>query len=229
MVEAAPVGHTAGAAVPAGWTMEEVIAYGGIVDPTSGDRRVSHRIQAQPDADDLQLGRAMRAAKLRDIEATTGMSVNTSCSILHFSEHDIIDKAGNLGISLGSNEKEIAKSVNDLLDLEAERTLEMIRNIAAVKPMNNDEISNLGITALERLCDDLIPPSEPEDVVEDTSSEVYEAPLQPVGTEPASSGPLDAKEMHDKPKRSWKRKVYPASAVRRSARVKFKKKFHDDK
>ena len=48
-------------------TLEEVIAFGGIQDPASGDRCDSHRIQDQPDADDLQLGRARRVAKLRDI------------------------------------------------------------------------------------------------------------------------------------------------------------------
>ena len=73
-----------------------------------------------------------------------------------FSEHEIINDADNLGISLGSNGKEIAKSVNDLLDLEANRAMEMIRNIAAVKPMNDAEINNLGVTALQSLCEDLI-------------------------------------------------------------------------
>ena len=34
--------------------------------------------------------------------------------------------------------------------------------------------------------------------------------------------------VEEKPKRPWKRKIYPTSAVRRSARVKLKKKFHDD-
>ena len=53
---------------------------------------------------------------LRDVEATTSMSFDKSRSIMHFTEHEIIDKANDLGISLGSNEKEVAKSVNDLLD-----------------------------------------------------------------------------------------------------------------
>ena len=54
------------------------------------------------------------------------MPVNTSCSILHFSEHEIIDKASNLGISLGSNDKETAKSINDLLDLEMDIAVDLI-------------------------------------------------------------------------------------------------------
>ena len=85
---------------------------------------------------------------LRDVEATTGMSFDKSCSIMHFTEHEIIDKANDLGITLGSNEKEVAKSVNDLLDLEAERASEIIRNLASVKPMSDDDVNNLGIVAL---------------------------------------------------------------------------------
>ena len=69
------------------------------------------------------------------------MSVNTSCSILHFSEHEITSDATNLGVSLGSNGKEIAKSVNELLDLEAERASEIIRNIVAMRPVNEAYIT----------------------------------------------------------------------------------------
>ena len=68
----------------------------------------------------------MRAAKLRDVEATTCMSVHKSSPILHFSEHDILYKANNIGVSLGSNTKQVAKSINDLLDLEAERASDII-------------------------------------------------------------------------------------------------------
>ena len=56
-------------------------------------------------------------------------------SILHFLNDEIVENANQLGVSLGSNDTEISNSVNDLLDLEAERALEMIRNIATVKPM----------------------------------------------------------------------------------------------
>lgn len=61
-----------------GPSVGETIAFGGIPEHMSGDRQVSQRSQFQPDADDLQLGCAMRAAKLRDIETTIGMSMNTS-------------------------------------------------------------------------------------------------------------------------------------------------------
>ena len=72
------------------------------------------------------------------------MSVNTSNSILYFSNSDIINNANQLGVSLGSNDSEISNSVNDLLDLEAERALETIRNLEAVKLMNDAEINARG-------------------------------------------------------------------------------------
>ena len=80
------------------------------------------------------------------------MSFNKSCSLLHFSKNEIIDKAHNLGVSLRSNEKEIAKSVNDLLDLEVERASKIIRNTVAIKPMSDADMKNLGISSLESFC-----------------------------------------------------------------------------
>ena len=38
----------------------------------------------------------------------------------------------------------------------------------------------------------------------------------------------DRVEEQNKPKRKWNRKIYPASAVRRSARIRTTKKFHDE-
>ena len=43
-------GHMAGGHRSGGVTMEDVIDFGGIPDPASGDRRFSHWIQSQPDA-----------------------------------------------------------------------------------------------------------------------------------------------------------------------------------
>jgi hypothetical protein len=78
------LGGTAGGLTPNRATREEVIAFGGIPDPVSEGRRMSCRLQDHPEVDDMQKRCAMRTAKLRDIEVTTGMSVNTSNSILHF-------------------------------------------------------------------------------------------------------------------------------------------------
>ena len=64
-------------------------------------------------------------------------------------------------------------------------------------------------------------PSTLEDEEEDVTLE--DAVARP--TEPSYE---DRMEDHSKPKRKWKRKVYPASAVRRSARIRTAKKFHDE-
>ena len=85
------------------------------------------------------------------------MSVNISNSIMHFTNDEIVQNANQLGVSLGNNDLEISKSVNDMLDLEAERALELIRNMAAVRPMNESEIDALGVRVLDGLCADLDP------------------------------------------------------------------------
>ena len=106
---------------------------------------------------------------------------------MHFSKHEIIDKANNLGITLGSNEKEVAKSVNDLLDLEAERASEIIRNLASLKPMNEDDMNNLGIVALENICNNLLPSEEAKD---EEGSEMLDT-VEPLVTEGNVSCPID--------------------------------------
>ena len=181
---------------------------------------MSSRLQDLPEVDDMQQRCAMRAAKLRDVEVTTGMSVNLSNSILHFSKDEIINNTNQVGVSLGNNNSEISNSVNDLLDLEAERALETIRNLAAVRPMNDAEIDALGVRVLDNFCADLVPPSAESDEEEPCVDDVVFA--QP------EHGYEDRVAGNNIPKRKWKRKVYPASAVRRSARIRTAKKFHDD-
>ena len=147
---------------------------------------------------------------LRDVEATTDMSFDRSCSIMHFSEHEIIDKANNLGITLGSNEKEVPKSVNDLLDLEAERAFEIIRNLTSLKPMNEDDMNNLGIVALENICNNLLPSEEAKD---EEGSEMLDT-VEPLVTEVTVLCPIEhtvSVGAGEKPKRSWKQKIYPTN------------------
>ena len=148
------------------------------------------------------------------------MSVNLSNSIMHFSTDEIIHNANQVGVSLGNTNSEISNSVNDLLDLEAERALETIRNLAAVRPMIDAELNALGVRVLDTLCADLAPScNEPDEEETNVEVEVLQPPLP---------GYEDRMVDNDKPKRKWKRKVYPASAVRRSARIRTAKKFHDE-
>uniref|UniRef100_A0A8R7PQB1 Uncharacterized protein n=1 Tax=Triticum urartu TaxID=4572 RepID=A0A8R7PQB1_TRIUA len=71
-VQLSSVGGRAGGLTPNRATREEVIAFGGIPDPISEGRRISSRLQEHPNVDDMQLWCALRAAKLHDIEVTTG-------------------------------------------------------------------------------------------------------------------------------------------------------------
>lgn len=56
-----------------------------------------------------------------------------------------MDRADRLGVLLGANSREIATSINELLDLEADRAMDMLINIAAVKPKEENEINALGV------------------------------------------------------------------------------------
>ena len=94
--------------------------------------------------------------------------------------------------------------------------------------MNETDINNLGVNALQSFYEDLVPTEGLEAEEEHVVSEGYMAPLQPDVIANTDTGPQNAEVMKDKPKRTWKRNVYPTSAVRRSARVTQKKKFHDE-
>lgn len=107
-----------------------------------------------------------------------------------------------------------------MLDLEAERALEMIPNLVAVKPMNDSNIDALGVRALDNLCADLAQPS-PEPEEEDERVDIVDLHTSATGCE-------DQLESFNAPTRKWKRKIYPDSAVRRSARIRTAKKFHDE-
>ena len=52
-----------------------------------------------------------------------------------------------IGVSLGTNRWEIVRFVNDLLDLEADRAMQMLRNIAVVKPIKETNVNTLGVRA----------------------------------------------------------------------------------
>ncbi|KAI4995148.1 hypothetical protein ZWY2020_035051 [Hordeum vulgare] len=97
-------------------TNDDVISFGGIPDPTSCDRRFSQRIQEKPDADEMLIGHDMRAAKLRDAEKTSGLSIDQTASILKLSESEILNNASDIRVSMGTTSKTIAKSINDILD-----------------------------------------------------------------------------------------------------------------
>ena len=82
------------------------------------------------------------------------------------------------------------------------------------------KIDALGVTVLNNLCADLAPSNQ--------ESEGDDAPLDDVDVGSIQPGYEDRVTEPTKPKRKWKRKIYPDSAVRRSARIRTTKKFHDE-
>ena len=87
--------------------------------------------------------------------------------------------------------------------------------------MNDAEIDALGVRVLDSFCADLAPStleSEEEDVI-----------LEDAVARPTEPGYEDRMEDPSRPKRTWKRKIYPTSAVRRSARIRTTKKIHDER
>ena len=64
-------------------------------------------------------------------------------------------------------------------------------------------------------------PSNQESEDDDVPSDVPPVSSGQPGYEDRATEP-------SKPKRKWKRKIYPDSAVRRSARIQTTKKFHDE-
>ena len=69
---------------------------------------------------------------------------------------------------------------------------------------------------LDNLCADLAPST--------LESEEEDANLEDAIGRPTEPGYEDRMEDQSKPKRKWKRKIYPVSAIRRSARIQTTKK-----
>ena len=89
--------------------------------------------------------------------------------------------------------------------------------------MNNEDMKQLGISAHENLCNDLMPISEAKGELEGSDTEDSVEPSPADGILPSLHNNIYTLGAGDKPKRSCKRKVYPTLAVWRSARVTLKR------
>jgi hypothetical protein len=107
--------------------------------------------------------------------------------------------------------------------------MEMIRNLAAVKPLNDSEIDALGVRVLDSFCEDLAPSPAQSDEDESFVSLGVSTPVAPEACRLTELGCMDRIYEQHKPKRKWNQKIYPASAVRKSARIWTIKKFYDEK
>jgi hypothetical protein len=97
--------------------MEEVIAFGGIPNASSGVRS-STRLGCQIDRDLPWMEKAMKRAQMRDVPLNTGNPSIPKYSIVNIPESDIIHRAECLGVSLGKMETEVVKSIKGIKMLE---------------------------------------------------------------------------------------------------------------
>ena len=108
------------------YSMEEVIAFGGISEPEQKEGRSSARLRANKDADATILERAQRRASERD-SFLSGTKSITKFSIASIPKDTVIARASKLGVSLGSSSSQVDASISRINDIDLDRTLIMLK------------------------------------------------------------------------------------------------------
>jgi hypothetical protein len=130
---------------------KEVIAFGGISQKLSSPVRSSKRVKMQKNGDATQMERAMMMAEQRFHAISPGTKSKLSFSAL--SNIDIGARASKIGVSLGSNESEIAISISSLKQTEEDRRITYLKNNLN-KCIEENSDCNILATA-NSLCTDL--------------------------------------------------------------------------
>jgi hypothetical protein len=105
------------------YTHEQIVAFGEICEDTARGVRSTGRLHVQPNADGIQLEKAMMMVKKLDEPHVIGMSKSQPSSLLSFSDEHIIDNAMALGVSLGNTFSEYLSSARLIKDFESQNTL----------------------------------------------------------------------------------------------------------
>lgn len=184
-------------------TMEEVIAFGGIPQPSLGVRS-SIRIGGQPGGDMLQMEKAMRIAQSKDASSCVGKSLSPKFSITNMSDDEIMHKAERLGISLGKSEGEVVKSIKGIKLLEEDRILTILQKNIDEYINKEDDPTTLVMSKVSTLCNDLAEDDCIPLVLDDHLEH-----LDPVIKE----------------KMTRVRKIYDTTNIRKSTRTRIKRQF----
>lgn len=83
----------------------------------AGDHRQSERLKNHNSGDEDIVQKAKRRVQIRNLEFEPSKS-NNNMSFLSFSDEQIIDKVASIGISLGTDDVEIASSINNIKNIE---------------------------------------------------------------------------------------------------------------
>jgi hypothetical protein len=116
-----------------------VIAFGGISEKFSSPVRSSERVRLQHNGDTTQLERAMQMAEKRYHTNTLGTKSKLSFSA--FSDHEIGGRASKLGVSLGSNDSDVAHSILSLKQTEEDHRITYLKNNLNESLNENSECS----------------------------------------------------------------------------------------
>jgi hypothetical protein len=182
---------------------EEVIAFGGIPQPTAGVRS-STRLGGQPDADMPQLEKAMKNAQSRDESFTTGQLAIPMYSIVNIPDSEIVKRANRIGVSLGTSAGEVDKSIKQIKMVEEDRILTILKKKETENENKEEGLETLVLSKVSTLCEDLIGDDETSLDFEDH---------------------LDHIKPVVKVKKTRQRKVYDTNNIRKSTRKRIKKQF----
>jgi hypothetical protein len=155
---------------------EDIVAFGGIQDPTVMAPRSSDRVRAQPNADATQLERAVLLANKKnalDMSDTKSKS-KSMLSILSLSDDEIISRASKLGVSLGSSDTDRKKSANIIKKLESDRRVILLSN--NLNQNTERDKTSAVMTRASLLCEDLV------DEMEEPAWECLDRSLIGLGT-----------------------------------------------
>ena len=188
-----PTGAAYSGGLDDGAARRKVVEFGGIQDGAVLGVRSIRCIRAQPNADVTQMERATALAQRRDL--TEGTNLNPLCTILSFSDDQIIARAAKLGVTLGTSQFEKIKSAKAIKDNELDRTVHLLQK-------------NIGSTGLEDPQNLILnrAASLSEDLVEDEFARDLEDQLDPIVP-------------FERTKKSRPRKYYSTSTRRQSVRI----------
>jgi hypothetical protein len=107
---------------------EDLIAYGGILDPVLSSPRSSDCLRAQPNVDLPQMERAMSLDQRKDESVGILHKSKSKLSFVSFSDNKIVEKVGRLGVSLGDSLDKVPTSVKVIKNLEIECKVTFLKN-----------------------------------------------------------------------------------------------------
>jgi hypothetical protein len=137
-------------------SMTEVISFGGITPNSMKGIRSSARLSAQPNADVSQMERAMMLASKRDDVQAQGTQKSTIPSFSAFTDEQIIDKATAIGVSMGVNLDDRLHAARLIKDIEKQRMITFLDTSNSSAKEGLDTVPTcLAVSRASNLCEDL--------------------------------------------------------------------------